>query len=449
MRQNRTFKCLVFISISIFFSTPVIADNKYVGSEKCASCHKTIYDLWKDSKHNKGIQDVSSSNDNVIADWNGTVKLKAGRIPEVSLKLSRSKEGDYLATLVNAKYPSLELTYKVVRIHGTGWLRGQRYQIKIDKDYYFLPMNWNPDSSTWSAFGLDWWYDEDGYLHPPVKNRSLAMTCSGCHHTGMSIKKVYDTYEVSYAELNIGCEKCHGPGVEHIASKGAKEKIINPRNLAYDRGLDVCTQCHSMAASVPNGIFSFPWNDKDNKPYPIGEPLINYYKPGGEFSPNAAAEGVSLRTEHSLSKSKHYSAKTSCFDCHNPHGGAAQYQIARSDIDNSLCLSCHGKEKEFASPSKIMKHTKHSYSPVSNAVSRCTSCHQIQSRSKMMNTGVPGRGASAGFLEVIKPKTSLEMFKINPEGTFLNSCNGCHKDWSGNELGYTNGAKAYEAKFAE
>jgi hypothetical protein len=75
---------------------------------------------------------------------------------------------------------------------------------------------------------------------------------------------------------------------------------------------------------------------------------------------------------------------------------------------------------------------------------KCASCHQAQSRSQMMKAG-----ASAGFLAVIKPLTSLEMFKKNSGNSYANSCNGCHKDWSGDEKGYTNGVKAYEAKFGK
>jgi len=157
---------------------------------------------------------------------------------------------------------------------------------------------------------------------------------------------------------------------------------------------------------------------------------------------------------HSLSNSKHHEAKTSCFDCHNPHGGPTTANLKRGDMDNSLCLYCHGKEKEFASPAAIMQHTMHSYDPDMKGTSRCTYCHKIQSRRQRTasNNGAPAGGMPgimAGFLQVIKPQQSLEMFKGNPKSISANSCNKCHKDWSGDEAGYMKGVEAYKTKFGE
>ena len=438
--------CLVVL----FFSTSAIAQSRFVGSEECMSCHKAIYETWRESKHSKAIQILSPDNDTVISDWEGTVKLKAGKIPEVTIKLSRGPGGTYQATLVDAKDSYNEMTYTVVRTQGGGWTRGQRYQIKIGNNYFHLPIDWNPASSTWDPFALDWWYNDDGSLKQPPLNRSWAMTCAGCHHTGIELKKVNDGFEITYSELNTGCEKCHGPGSGHVESSGEKGEIINPSNLPYEREVDVCTQCHSMAASVPNGYLSYPWNDEDNEPYMIGEPLTDYYRPGGDWVPPGSSDSISLRTEHSLSKSKHYEAQVTCSDCHNPHGGPAQSQLIRADFDNDLCLYCHGKDEGFASPASIREHTKHSYAPRMKGTSRCMSCHSTNRRQMPISGTPPSPGAtSSGFLGVIKPQTSLEMFKSNPKSVFINSCNRCHTDWSGDEAGYKKGVEGYEAKFGK
>lgn len=59
--------------------------------------------------------------------------------------------------------------------------------------------------------------------------------------------------------------------------------------MDYERGLEVCGQCHSRGKSLPNGYFDYPWNDKDNKPFRLGEVLANYYqfKPGLWGDPEA------------------------------------------------------------------------------------------------------------------------------------------------------------------
>ncbi len=110
---------LVFSTL-IFTSTFVMAQSKYIGSEKCASCHKAIYETWKDTLHNKSQQVLSPENDTVVVDWKGTIKLKAGKIPEVSVKLNELPNQVHQVTLLDAKDPSKEVTYTVVRTYG-GW----------------------------------------------------------------------------------------------------------------------------------------------------------------------------------------------------------------------------------------------------------------------------------------------------------------------------------------
>lgn len=447
--------CSMILATLVFLPTSALEEDKFVGSGKCLSCHKQIYETWKDSTHNRAVQEITPSRSNVIADWKGEVKVKSEKIPEATIKLSRSPEGSYLATLIDSKDPSKAATYKVVMTQGAGSMKGQMYYVKIDNNYYSLPLNWETISSKFIPSFLDSWYNEDGSLKRPSTDKSWEMTCAGCHQTGLEFMKVGDGYEATYSELSIGCEKCHGPGSEHIKSPEAKGKIINPRNLSYERGMDVCSQCHStQGRSVPKGVLRGAWDEVKNIGYRIGEPLTNYMQSMGGPMPQADSKSNELETYHSLSRSKHYDAKTACFDCHNPHGGPTTANLKRGDMDNSLCLYCHGKEKEFASPAMIMQHTKHSYDPDMKGTSRCTYCHMIQSRRQRTasDNGMPAGGMPgimAGFLQVVKPQRSMDLYKSNPNSTSANSCNKCHKDWNGDEAGYKKGVEAYKKKFGE
>ena len=443
--------CSIIFAILVFLPATVIAQSKFVGSAKCMSCHKQIYETWQESTHFRAVREVTPSHNAVIAQWKGVVKLKSGNIPEATIKLDRGPDGEFLATLVDSRDPSKEATYKVVLTQGAGSMKGQMYYTKIGNNYYGLPINWQTAASNFVPTILDSWYNEDGSLKQPSIDKSWEMTCAGCHQTGLEFKKVGNGYEATYSELSIGCEKCHGPGFEHVKSPQAKGKIINPRNLSYERGMDVCSQCHSTSGnSVPKGILRGAWDEVKNIGYKIGEPLTNYMQSIGGPMPQAVSKLNELDTYHSLSKSKHYEVHTACFDCHIPHGGPITANLKRGDMDNSLCLYCHGKEKEFATPSMIMQHTRHSYDPDMKGNSRCTYCHTIQSRRMRTATtgmGMPMPGIMAGFLQVIKPQQSLEMFKSNPNSISTNSCNKCHKDWSGDEAGYMKGVDAYKTKF--
>lgn len=449
---------LIFLTLvlAVFLATPIAAQSEFLGSDKCMSCHEKIYDTWKQSVHNKVIREITPTDNNVIADWKGEIKVKGDKIAEATIKLSRGGDGSYLATLVDTKDPSREVTYTVSRTHGAGWIRVQVYHTRIGERYYVLPISWDVSSaefeSTWMM--IDAWYDEDGSLKQPSPDMSFDMGCAGCHYTGMEMIKEGDGYTATSTEISVGCEKCHGPGSEHVKSPEAEGNIFNPRNMDYDRGMDVCNQCHMTAyRSVPNGLFRWPWNDEENKPYRIGESREDYQQAGrpGEPSPQDTGARTPLDTYHSLSKSGHYEAGTTCSDCHDPHGGPAGSQLARSDSNNNLCLFCHSKEKEFAGPEMIMQHTRHSYSPGKLGTSRCTGCHQTLSRrQRTASAGAAGyRAPATGFLGIITPRVSLEMYKNDPENVSANSCNGCHTEWSGDEAGYEKGVAAYEAKFTK
>ena len=50
---------------------PRIDQKQYAGSEKCAACHKTYYESWKDSPHNKMIRPAIAEGPNktILADF--------------------------------------------------------------------------------------------------------------------------------------------------------------------------------------------------------------------------------------------------------------------------------------------------------------------------------------------------------------------------------------------
>src|SRR5207249_12331791 len=80
----------------------------------------------------------------------------------------------------------------------------------------------------------------------------------------------------------IDCQRCHGPGRDHIdaVKQGAapdrvRSSIVNPSRLSSERQMEVCMQCHleTTSAQLPpvllrqgRGVFS----------YRSGEPLANY-----------------------------------------------------------------------------------------------------------------------------------------------------------------------------
>lgn len=438
----------LYLALTAIVVTPpqAMAEPTYMGSAACGLCHKTIYEKWKDTLHNKSQQEISAVNDPVVVEWSGTVKLKAGKIPEATIQLNETPDGVHRVTLIDAKDPTKRATYSVVRTYG-GWGWKQRYQVKIGESHYILPIQWNQATSRWVPYNLQYWYNDDGSLRVPALNRSFEAQCAGCHNTGLQIEKTATgEFRSTYVELNIGCEKCHGPGSDHVKAGGAKAAIVNPRNLPFERSLEVCGQCHSRGVSQPNGVHEFPWDDANNKASVLGEPLRQYYTDkGGRWGDPQAHSRQHHQQWLDYQKSKHFNAQVRCFDCHDPHGGPGRSQLVKADYNNTLCLSCHAKDdKRFASNDPIRNHTKHNYAPETKRTSRCSTCHMVATASS----------AEAGDIhshtfKIIRPSVSLDMFAKDPKSVIANSCNSCHVDWGKDKAGYEAGVAAFRAKFGK
>ena len=76
MRKFLTwFAPLALLSLTFGFAQktplPTIDQGAYVGSQKCAACHATYYDSWKDSPHNKMIRPAIADGPNktILADF--------------------------------------------------------------------------------------------------------------------------------------------------------------------------------------------------------------------------------------------------------------------------------------------------------------------------------------------------------------------------------------------
>lgn len=87
MKKFLLLKWAPFFLVIILIPSLTMAQATYVGSKKCMSCHGSIYEIWKDTLHNKSQQILSRTNDTLVVDWKGMIKLKTGNIPEAIVKL--------------------------------------------------------------------------------------------------------------------------------------------------------------------------------------------------------------------------------------------------------------------------------------------------------------------------------------------------------------------------
>ena len=209
-----------------------------------------------------------------------------------------------------------------------------------------LPLGWYAENGgTWA---MNPGYDKADF---PGSTRAIQYECMSCHN---AYPKIPAANQVEGAEAQflapmpegIDCQRCHGPGTEHIASSGAAP-IVNPAKLPPDRELEVCLQCHLETSSrlLPHSI-----QKHGRKPFSFvaGQPLSDFIltfdrAPGQNQAVEVAGGAYRFRQSQCYLKS---GGKLRCTTCHNPHdiprGEAAMAQY------NKVCKDCHADSHRAA-----------------------------------------------------------------------------------------------------
>jgi len=276
---------------------PVLAAaSGYVGSATCGACHPSIYAEWGNTLHNKPLKTVAEIGDAAFvndADGNGVNDFKDGLDLAGNVNFSAFGANAPRLGIEGGKYSITigAVRYEVQRVQGGNGYWKQRYQTRIGRSYYILPVQYNEVQKTYTVYNGSNWYDGSNAprfaaaygsdalvvqmdaLNNVLDLKGTAVSfenqCAGCHQTGMAVQVDTATYggtsvrEVvtGYVELNIGCEACHGPGAAHAGSHDPAD-ILNPGRLTGVEGIrranEVCGSCHSRGASITLPGMSLP-----------------------------------------------------------------------------------------------------------------------------------------------------------------------------------------------
>jgi Tfp pilus assembly protein PilF len=257
-------------------------------------------------------------------------------------------------------------------------------------------------------------------LHWTGIDQTWNYMCADCHST--NVRKNYNlqtrTYDTTYAEVNVACESCHGPGSDHVtwATKAGDWKKLaatqgltialnerkdsawmidpgtgNPRRTAprrSEREIRMCARCHSRRGQI-------------NEDYVHGQPVGNDYRialldpdlyfPDGQINGEVYEYG-------SFIQSRMYHEGVTCSDCHEPHS------LKLRAAGNAVCLQCHAAK--YDSP-------LHHFHQPRSAGSQCVNCH-MPTRTYMV---IDARWDHS--LRIPRPDLSVAL------GT-PNACTECH-----------------------
>ncbi len=258
-------------------------------------------------------------------------------------------------------------------------------------------------------------------LHWTALDQNWNFMCADCHST--NVRKSYDprmrTFSTSYAEIDVSCEACHGPGSLHIAwsikqgdwkardaSKGLLIALNERRGIAWSvaqasgevqrsvprasqREIQMCARCHSRRSQI-------------NEDYVHGQPVGDDYRVAllddDLYFPDGQIKGEDYEYG-SFIQSRMYHAGVTCSDCHEPHSLILRAQ------GNGVCLQCHLAQKYASS--------KHHFHQLNSTGAQCVSCHMPMRTYMVVD---PRRDHS---LRIPRPDLSVR-FGVP------NACTSCH-----------------------
>ncbi|MDX1380461.1 MAG: tetratricopeptide repeat protein, partial [Xanthomonadales bacterium] len=238
----------------------------------------------------------------------------------------------------------------------------------------------------WFSFRDDAALEPGDVLHWTGPNANWNSMCADCHSTGF--RKGYDasgnSFTSRWAEINVGCEACHGPGADHVAwarERGegplTEEDVLGLALLFDERdgvswaagadGLPVrstprttgkeiatCARCHSRRGQFADAP-------------PAGHDWLDAYLPAvvqpGLYHPDGQpADETYVWGSFMQSRMQH--AGVTCSDCHDPHRAALRLE------GNATCTQCHSPTT-FDTPA-------HHHHEAGSTGAECAACHMPQ-----------------------------------------------------------------------
>jgi predicted CXXCH cytochrome family protein len=350
----------------------------FVGQKVCAQCHEQAAQRWRGSHHDLAMQPATDAT--VAGDFNGARFTYAG----VTSTFFR-RDGKFVARTDGPDGALRE--YDITYTFGVGPL--QQYLIEFpDGRLQALSIAW--DARPRAQGGQRWFHLYPGQnvtyrdeLHWTGPSQNWNYMCAACHSTG--IRKNYDArtrrFATSYAEVNVACEACHGPGSDHVVwarkerdwqrldrTKGLAVALDERKAVAWTispetgtaqrtppgrpaREVETCGRCHARRGQFAEG-------DAE------GRPLLDtsrvalledgLYYPDGQIREEVYEYGSFLQ-------SRMFQRGVTCSDCHDPHSATLRAP------GSQVCLGCHAAQK-YATPT-------HHFHPARSSGADCVGCH--------------------------------------------------------------------------
>ncbi|HTY87542.1 MAG TPA: multiheme c-type cytochrome [Candidatus Acidoferrum sp.] len=316
--------------------------TNYVGDEACLPCHQDKVITYHQTAHY--LASSWPTKDTVRGSFtSGSNVLQTGNT-NLLFKLDATEKG-FFQTAVET-ISSSEFTQHTERIDivfGSG-RKGQTFLFWLGDSLYELPVSYWVERGTWmNSPNLQLYPDGTANF-----TRAITPRCLECHVTSFAWLDPFagpGSAGIRFSRytnlvLGITCEKCHGPGRDHIAryrsssppisAAAAASAIINPARLPRDRQMDACSLCHAGAGIERSPALSFN----------VGDVLSNHLElqvPGPDAPVDVHGNQIQGLERSRCFQSSPTMTCLTCHDVHAPHRDLKAFA--------ARCLTCHKVER--------------------------------------------------------------------------------------------------------
>ena len=361
---------LVLIAYLSLTASAAEERNGYVGSEACAGCHTDVYNTWRRTRHAYSV-------------------LGADEAERAGYPLPAPRHGGPT---------DLPRSWKKI-----AYIVGGRQRISYaDRSGRVLDTSYHHRTGSWKAF--------------PGKTMT---DCGACHFTGFGEGPAHPGNAAvpgRWAEINIGCESCHGPGARHAETYEKQDVIVDPSSAA-------CGRCHTSVGRV------LPKDDHHDT-----HDIVQVWN----HDPHVT--GLRFQSHNAF-----------CARCHAPYHGHfidpkrdGKRRVFSEDRRSITCIDCHDphdlthaqytREKVVLDPPRPSKrhvHTGHDrdfmsndYTELATTEQSCLQCHRGADRIDLDHANATCHDCHNTFHRNRRSESTVSSDPNHPRL----SCRQCHED---------------------
>ncbi|MBE7173098.1 MAG: hypothetical protein INR73_21155 [Williamsia sp.] len=336
--------------------------SAYAGSQRCADCHREIYQSYINTAHAASTRPASrqSIRGSFAEDLNHFVYHTG-----LTVRMQQKATGFYQEGYAHDTLKQAERFDIVV---GSG-RKAQTYLYWKGDQVFQLPVSYSVQAGSW--------VNSPNYPAHQVRfDRNIPVRCFECHAsfipttaTSAANSRLVDHFDKNRLVYGIDCERCHGPAAHHadFHQQHPQERegrfISSIKNGSRQNKTELCALCHAGITPARQSTFSFQ----------PGSPLNHYFNPD---TTKVSMDSIDVHgNQYQLLRASACFRKSQvldCSSCHNVH------TKERDDLAlfSSRCMTCHNE-------------AQHTFCPLATRIgnrikNNCIDCHMPSQPSRLI-----------------------------------------------------------------